>query len=279
MNNIAKIVYITLFLSKTAIAAHCQTTNYHSSIIESKDSIFEAKEFLRDGEKYYFTSPDSSLHYFKKAILYFGNNFENIENVGMCHQNISFIFFEKLNNLDSAVYYADLSVEKYQLSGNDLKKANMLKFEGMIWGLKSNLEEAKSHIYMAIEIFKNNEFDQGVAVCYFDLAISYEKNKNLDSTIAYITKANNIWYKSGNDDRIIQYNNYLLEKILDNDSFKEIALKIFLENESLIEKNPISDNNKKQFFTLALNYLEGKNCLADKSKKKYYEMLVNGNKK
>lgn len=235
--------------------------------------ISEAYQLKSKAEKLYNQNPDSSLICFKLARGRFQQlNFE--EDVSDCEMNIAFIFYEKWNNSDSAVYYASKSANGYENLGLALKQANVLKYIGMLYGQQGNIIEAKILILKAIELFELQNYTEGTAVCYFNLASSFEVIKQADSCLYYINRANRIWTDHNQVERIIQNTIFILEKFASDSSLQITLSKTFFEAEKHLEQPGISIFIKHQFYKAAIHYLSSAYCLADRRKLDKYMALI-----
>lgn len=238
--------------------------------------ISETYQLKSEAEKLYNQNPDSSLIRFKLARGRFQQlNFE--EDVADCEMNIAFIFYEKWNNSDSAVYYASKSANEYENLGLALKQANVLKYIGMLYGQQGNIIEAKKLIMKAIELFELQNYTEGTAVCYYNLASSFEVIKQADSCLYYINRANQIWTDHNQVERIIQNTIFILEKFASDSSLQTTLSKTFYEAEKHLEQPGISIFTKQQFYKAAIHYLSSAYCLADRRKLDKYMALVKEN--
>jgi len=249
-------------------------TSFAQTNNESEAYISETYQLKSESESLYDQNPDSSLICFKLAKARFQQlNFE--EDVADCEMNIAFVYYEKFNNSDSAIYYASQAANGYENLGLALKQANVLKYIGMLYGQQGNIFDAKKIILDAVELFELQNYTEGTAVCYFNIASSYEVIKQSDSCLHYINKANQIWRERNQFERIIQNNTFLIEKFTADSSFQLILNKAFHENETTIVEPGISDFTKQQFYKVAIQYLSSAYCLADKRKLDKYERLLN----
>lgn len=235
--------------------------------------ISEAYQLKSKAEKLYNQNPDSSLICFKLARGRFQQlNFE--EDVADCEMNIAFIFYEKWNNSDSAVYYASKSANGYENLGLALKQANVLKYIGMLYGQQGNIIVAKNLIIKAIKLFELQNYTEGTAVCYFNLASSFEVIKQADSCLYYINRANRIWTDHNQVERIIQNTIFILEKFASDSSLQTTLSKTFYEGEKYMNQHGISTFTKQQFYQAAIHYLSSAYCLADRRKLDKYKTLI-----
>lgn len=264
------LLVFAMYLQSGDGVCHAQKNTDH------EDYIHQTYQLKSEAEKLYNQNPDSSLIRFKLARGRFQQlNFE--EDVADCEMNIAFIFYEKWNNSDSAVYYASKSANGYENLGLALKQANVLKYIGMLYGQQGNIIEAKSLILKAIELFELQNYTEGTAVCYFNLASSFEVIKQADSCLYYINSANRIWTDDNQVERIIQNTIFILEKFASDSSLQTTLSKTFYEAEKYMNQPGISIFTKHQFYKAAIHYLSSAYCLADRRKLDKYMALVKEN--
>ena len=87
--------------------------------------------------------------------------------------------------------------------GDKANEANNRKFRGYMLGHLKRFPEAKKEIFRAIDLFRAENREFGVAVSELDLSKVYEMESRFDSSFYFTNKALNYWNPTNNAYRIV----------------------------------------------------------------------------
>jgi tetratricopeptide (TPR) repeat protein len=167
-----------------------------------------AKRFQDSGSYYYdrnprrsFTDLDSAAFYYQRADLR--------DKQAICLQNAGFVLQEKFNQVDSALRYTNQAIAIWRDLNSPVNEANLLKYKGLLFTFLKNYEAADTAILKAEELFSLQKNPYGVAVCWFDRAVLFQKQQLLDSSATYAIRAKAFWQTKQDTGRIFNINNLL----------------------------------------------------------------------
>ncbi len=204
------------FLRIDKINAEKNNNRYQTALLNEKIGIY-----------FYINeiNVDSGIFYFKLGARQF-EEIDSLLGAANCYQNVCFAFYELKKEPDSALFYCDKAVILWNALDKRLKKANLQKYMGVLLAVQGKIAEAKIIINKAIDIFTQENYPEGVAVCYFDLAIAYKENQDLDSCYHFTTKAREFWLAKGDMNRVSGLNNFLLETFMEHKKYRKMVKKL-----------------------------------------------------
>jgi tetratricopeptide (TPR) repeat protein len=179
--------------------------------------------------------PVSSIAHFALAAEYFRES-NNLPWTAIALLNTAVFYDERLHINDSAILYLERSLEVWKIVGDKTQQANILKYLGLLHGKSGNLILAKEKIHTAIDLFQEAGFQQGVAVCYFDLAGALDYANETDSALFYYNKSKVIQKKAGDKLRIFLINNKMAEIFIKTGNYADCK-KIIRENETIFSED------------------------------------------
>lgn len=181
------------------------------------------------------TLPDSAIYFYDRASTYYRSVSDTI-GLGITLQNIAFCYEEKKNNINEALRYSLQAKEIWEASNDSMNAANIYKYVGYLMGKQKKYTEGKMYIYKAETLFHTLDNSRGIAVCYFDLAMLYKEERQLDSTVVFLLKAKNIWKGYDDSSRIFNINNELLQ-VYSSMKKRRKAFQVLSENEAILQKD------------------------------------------
>ncbi len=203
----------------------------------------KAKRLQDSGSYYYdrnprrsFTDLDSAAFYYQRADLR--------DKQAMCLQNAGFVLQEKFNQVDSALRYTNQSIAIWRALNSPMNEANLLKYKGLLLTFLKQYEAADTAILNAERLFSLQNNPNGVAVCWFDRAILFQKQQLLDSSATYAFRAKAFWQTQQDTGRIFNINNLLFN---------------LHPNLDLIQENEILLSDKKVYWKDICNFYQ--NCI------------------
>ena len=220
--------------------------------------ITEADSLRGLGQTFYHISPNKCINLLDSAAALYeiaGNKKQQ----ALCYQNIAFAYQEKLDNIDKAIPFINKAIPIWAEIRDSLNQANILKYLGMLQGKIGEYDTGKETIKKAICLFDKMKFNAGIAVSYYDLALLYESENQIDSCISYLNK-NKIYFETIQDTfRIFNANNRLFEIYLKN--------KMFTSASEIYEYNLRMENSNQVYWQQLIDYY--RICI------KYYDLIDN----
>jgi tetratricopeptide (TPR) repeat protein len=215
--------------------------------------------------KFYDTDPKKFIELRSSAAILFKKG-GNKTWEALSYQNIAFVYEEKLNKIDSAIFYVNKAIPIWTEIKDYKGLANILKYLGMLEGKIGNFSDAKTSIKKAIDLFNAEGLEAGVAVSYFDLALVFENENKLDSCLFFLNK-NKAYFDMNSDTlRIFNTNNKIFEIYLKQQNYKEA--KIYQESNTKLEKSEkVFWQHLLDFYKLNIQYFD---IINDKEKSKMY---------
>ena len=165
-------------------------------------------------------------------------------------QNIAFSHEEKLKQHALSATYLFEALDLWKKLENQLNTANLYKYMGLVQGKMKNFPLAKSYIDSAIVLYQANNFDKGVAVSYFNLALVYREEKMNDSALACLTNARMIWNNYQDTSRLFKINIEAIDIMLEGEQYQN-AKEFINENEAYLNNPAIINKDKQDFLLLA----------------------------
>lgn len=232
------------------------------------DMGLQAKVNQQLGHHYYSIDADESIKHSQKAHSQF-TAAGNKRQATMCLQTIAFAYDEEKKDYENAMKFTKRAITAHTELNDTLQMANMYKYQCYLYGKLHNFKEGKKSADKAKQLYNAKNYRPGLAVTYRDLAILYEEEKLIDSSIAFMKMALDIWntpeLKSDNGSRIFGINSDLI-RIYAKAKQPEDA-------EFMIYQNEQADASKLYDVELLKFYKEAKDFLAknkDKEKVKLY---------
>ncbi|MBZ0099395.1 MAG: hypothetical protein K8F30_09940, partial [Taibaiella sp.] len=109
----------------------------------------------------------------------------NDRDIAICLHGIAFAYDELLHNDLEAMAYAKKSLPIHYTRRDTLELGNMLKYIGALKGRMGMYKSAKEDIHTAIAYFRQKNFEPGVAVSHYDMALVFISEKQPDSAHHY----------------------------------------------------------------------------------------------
>jgi len=244
--------------------------NFCASGQETK--ISEADSLRNRGNSFYDSNPEKCISLLDNAAILYAQ-LENKKQQAYCYQNIAFTYYEKLENVDSAITYVDKAVSIWKETQDTLKEANLLKYLGMLYGEKGDYSKGVETIRKAITLFENNNFKAGIAVSYFDLALLYDNASEIDSSIYYFER-NRAYFETKRDTfRIFRVNNKLFESYIKKKNFIS-ASEIYECNLKLEKSSRVHWQHLIDYYRISMDYykLVDNSELYDFNQEKYNQL-------
>jgi signal transduction histidine kinase len=152
--------------------------------------------YIKKGESYLHTKPDSAQYYFKKA-MNITNSKKLLNKKAQIHQNLGTLQ-RSLSNYDSSKQYFNSALKIYQKLNDSLGIAKAINNLGTIDFFKGNYKEALQNYHQAIGLFKKLKNTKGIADCHNNMGIIHWKQKNYGLARKYYKKAADSYEKLGN---------------------------------------------------------------------------------
>lgn len=215
----------------------------------------------RLGGYYYARDARKAIAYQKKASEFFYKA-EDAKMVAICMHNIGFIYDEQLHNTDSAINAIDAAIYLHKKLRDTLEFANMCKYKGILVAPLGDYTEAKRLVNKAILYFGYKDYQPGIAVSWYDLALVYGQQEAVDSAICYAEKSKDYWVRNKGRDRVFGINTELVKWYLKIDK-QQKATKLLSENKSILDSEKIYWKDKLVFYQIAEQYSKNVKKTAD----------------
>ncbi|OFX68097.1 MAG: hypothetical protein A2X14_01480 [Bacteroidetes bacterium GWD2_33_33] len=211
-----------------------------------------ADSLMNLGYSFYNTEPLKFINFLDSAARLY-DIAECLKKQALCYQNIAFVYQEKLQNFNKAEEFTLKSISNWREINDTLNEANLLKYLGAIQGELGKYDIAKSNIKCAINKFRLKQFNAGIAVSYYDLALVYEKEERSDSCIHFLN-LNKKFFEAKNDTfRIFNVNNKLLYTYIKTNNFEQIE-QLINSNLSFQVSQRVRWNQKLDFYQFSNEY-------------------------
>ncbi len=195
--------------------------------------------------KKYQEAPINAIPIFKKVAAIHERE-SNVIKAGITNLNIANIYDEHLNQIDSALSYANKSLKIWKGKNDSMQMANLLKYIGLLQGKKSDYDDAIRSITSALSLYEELDFPQGRAVSKFNLANVYFEMKDYPRSLEHLTSAKSFWNTKSDYGRIYS-NNILAIKIYHKMNDPKNVHLLIKENIQIEKDGDIHKFNKKQF--------------------------------
>ncbi len=219
---------------------------------EKSDIYGNALVHQRLGSYYYTRNPLKSVEYQRVAFDYFIQA-NAMPMAAICLHNIGFTYEEQLHDISAAIKYIDQAIQLHEQLHDTMELANMYKYLGMLKSKMHNYTEAKQLINKAVLFFEYKNYEPGIAVSWFDLALVYAEQKKADSAIFYALKAKAYWYTNNGTARIVGINNELVKWYLILSDENEVH-NLLLENETMVNDSAVYWKEKLGYYFIAYKY-------------------------
>lgn len=233
--------------------------------IENSDNNGIALVNQRLGGYYYARDARKAIAYQKKASEFFYKA-EDAKMVAICMHNIGYIYDEQLHNTDSAINAIDAAIYLHKKLRDTLEFANMCKYKGILVARLGDYTEAKRLVNKAILYFGYKDYQPGIAVSWYDLALVYGQQEAVDSAICYAEKSKDYWMRNKGMDRVFGINTELVKWYLKAGK-QQKATKLLSENKSILDSDKIYWKDKLAFYQIAEQY--SKNVKRNTDAKQY----------
>lgn len=206
---------------------------------------------------YFSRNAGKSLHHYEQAISLY-RQADNQKKMAMCTQNMAFVYDEGLKDNINALEKAGEALQLWRQQNDTMQQANIYKYIGLLEGRLGQYRAAKENISKAIVLFNSQNYTQGIAVCYFDLANVLLEEKDATSAITQLHKAKTIWQGHKDSTRIYIINTALIKGFSANGSQAEIK-ELLKENLQIEQQVEIYWSNRLDFYKEAQGVTSSKN--------------------
>jgi len=234
--------------------------------------ISEADSLRNLGGSFYNTNPEKCIELLDSAAKLYRLLNEKRQQA-FSYQNIAFAYNENLDNVDSAIVYIEKAVPIWIEIQDTSNQANILKYLGMLQGKKGEYSNGINTIRKAIALFDSCNFQSGIAVSYFDLALLYDNANQIDSTIYYLNR-NKAYFETQQDTfRVFLVNNKIFESYLKNENYSS-ASEIYKSNLTLENSSRVYWQHLIDYYSISMKYfkLVDNSELYDLNQEKYKQL-------
>ncbi len=234
------------------IACRDNTEKEQKKVITDNISV---EELEKKGVELFQNAPEEAVMIFKKLAVEY-KQLKNFEKQGIVNLNITNIYDEHLNQLDSALVFAQKSLSIWKENNDSLQMANLYKYIGLLKGRAGDFTEAKSAIEKAVELYTKKNFDQGRVVSEFNLADICFREGNFRESESLWIKSKEFWSSKNNKYRIFT-SNLLGIQLYDKMGSKDQVQSLIKENRAIAAEIKIDSHLENKFEKLVGNIEAG----------------------
>lgn len=234
--------------------------------------ISEADSIRNIGNSFYEKNPEKCIALLDNAAKLY-EKLSNKKQQAYCYQNIAFAYHEKLDNIDSAISYIEKAIPIWIEIQDSINQANIFKYLGMLQGKKGEYANGINTIQKAISLFDSCNFQSGIAVSYFDLALLYDNANQIDSSIYYFEKNKSYFETKQDTFRVFLVNNKIFKSYLKNENYSS-ASEIYKSNLTLENSSRVYWQHLIDYYRISMKYfkLVDNSELYDLNQEKYKQL-------
>ncbi|MEO0042307.1 MAG: hypothetical protein RL329_1755 [Bacteroidota bacterium] len=169
-----------------------------------------AQTFQDTGSYYYDRNPRRSFRALDSAAFYYQKAHVR-DKQALCLQNAAFVLQEQFNQIDSSLTYINQALAIWRDLNSTMDEANLLKYRGLLKTFLTQYASADADILEAERLFYLKKNPYGVAVCWYDRAVLFQKQQLLDSAAYFALRAKQFWQTKQDTGRILGINNLLMQ--------------------------------------------------------------------
>ena len=190
----------------------------------------------------YQESPKEAIAIFKVV----AEKYEDKRKKAITNLNIANIYDERLEFVDSALKYAEKSLDIWVEQKDTMQMANLYKYVGLLKGRKGRFEEAESDIKTAMTMYTDKAFVQGVAVSQINLAEVLLNQNRWREAEALFLKSKPFWMEQKDQGRV--FTNNILGIQINKAAGDEASMQALIEeNKGIIEEYGMDEYNVRRF--------------------------------
>ena len=174
---------------------------------------------------------------------------KDVKKAGLTNLNIANIYDEYVDKKDSALWFANQSLEIWKQADDTLQQANLYKYIGLLQGKIGSFDKAKTNIETAISFYEKKNFMQGKAVAEFNLADVYLQEGDTKKSMELFYKSTKFWKEKEKMDRVFSNNLFGIE-LFEKMGAKENIQILIEENNKLLPTLKFNDFLKNKYNTL-----------------------------
>lgn len=205
----------------------------------------DIEELEKRGFEVYQKMPKDAIPIFKQVASEH-ERLKDLKKAGITNLNISNIYDEYLNEIDSALIYAEKSLEIWRSKKDSMQMANLYKYLGLLKGKKEQFEEAKSYIQKAIKIYNSLDFEEGIAVSEINLADTYFREKDFEKSLLYFNNSKVFWLQKNDKGRIYTDNILGIKIFAAVKKYEQVEI-LINENKKIEEETVVNSFAKSKF--------------------------------
>ena len=226
------------------ILAGCNTSGTDTNKFEV-DTSLSIEELEKKGFEIYQESPEEAIAIFEVVAEKYEKN-GDYKKEGITKLNIANIYDERMEDMDSALRYAEKSLDIWVEHKDTMQIANLYKYIGLLKGKTERFEEAEEDIGKAMRMYTELGFDQGVAVSQINLAEALLRQDKWREAEALFLKSKPFWMEQGDQGRVFT-NNILGIQIYEAAEDEARMQALIEENNGIIEEYGMDEYNVGRF--------------------------------
>lgn len=193
-------IVVLLLMTQIVFSQQSKIDSLKQVITTTDQDSTRIKTYLKIGDTYEYTLPDTALFYYQKALTIAENSKEQ-KFISKCSNYIGIVFSSQRNHPKALEYYQkalkinEEIVDKVQIAGNLSNIAVVYKDQG-------NYNKAKEYFQKALKINEEIGNLSWAAVNYGNMAIIYVIQSNYQKALEYYQKSLQIYVQMGDMSRI-----------------------------------------------------------------------------
>ncbi len=238
--------YILSVLSIIMLGCRPSPNNAPSATVDSEATL---KALEEKGFELYQRNPREAIEAFKQVATAYAMR-SNFPKAAIFYLNIASIYDEHLLETDSALIYADLSLKHWIELQDTMQMANLFKYTGLLKGKTGQFRAAEQDIHQALQLYREVEFPQGLAVSRYNLADVYFRQERFTESDSLLELSTSFWRDAGDMQRVFT-NNLLGIQLFRKHGYQNEAVKLIMENVFILEQAEIDSFNIRRFNELS----------------------------
>ena len=206
-----------------------------------------ALEVEKEAFDKYDLSPKESIPYFKKAANLFLAE-EKYPKAALALSNLAAIYEQTYPQTDSALFFANQSIDLYKQLKDELQYAEMLLFIGN-FKEKTAGGNGKPEILAAIEKFEKLKMYEKAAIEKFNLSIRYFSGGDLQRSKDFWQQSTDYWHATNDKTKIFGNNLFGIELFENMDDMTKVK-QLIQESDKILPTIQVNSFKKNRYENL-----------------------------
>ncbi|NSW46610.1 MAG: tetratricopeptide repeat protein [Bacteroidales bacterium] len=179
---------ILLHLCFLIIVANTFSANKLDSLFwelkKAKSDTIIWSQYLKIGDYYENTNPDSAFFYYNKSLIHaVKNRLKKQEATSLLY--IGFVF-EDIGNFEKAIAYYSTALKKYEKINDQIGLSRCYNNLGIVYSYLGYNKVAMSYFNIALQLFKKQKDINGISNCLTNIGLIYSDEGNYENALKYL---------------------------------------------------------------------------------------------